>query len=729
MLILVGFAATTVVSLFLLGWLGLASIGATRSWVDTAAQWTKARGDAFYYLSRYAATRDSSNYARFNAEMDVLRGDSIARAELAKATPNVDLIYAGFRRGRAHEPDIVRMTAVARLYRSMPYSRRAMAIWAESDSTVGLLAEDGEALRAELARTAPRPAEVQRIVTDLDQLSTRFAGVERRFSQTLGEAARWSERLFLRISLVASVLLLALGTVVTIRSVHSIRRSQERYDALFERSGLGIFRTTDDGRMLAANPALARMLGYESVADLLKVDVARDLYVDATERSSVLERFRGADAELEHREVSLKRRDGSPVLVRVNGYRVAGGSPRESVFEGFIEDISHQRLLEAQLRQAQKMEAIGKLSGGVAHDFNNLLQVILSVTAMVEAQLPESDSIVRDDLDLIRDAALRGADIVKSLLAYSRQGRLSLEPIDLRRAIGETTTLLQRILPSRISVEVRFAPDVPMARADEGSVGQILLHLATNARDAMPDGGALRITVGHRSIGDDERRAKGWSTPGTFAEIVVSDTGTGMDQHTLDRVFDPFFTTKKQGEGSGLGLAMIHGLVTQQGGHVEIKSELGHGTSVWILLPAVEEPAEAATASVQLRRGGDETILVVEDESALRSLMRRVLEKAGYTVLDAPDGEAAMQALRERGGDVGLVVTDLTMPKMGGHALVAAMRVAGYETPVIVTSGYSESESGDAGALGASVPRLQKPWPIQGLLELVRSQLDEHAAR
>ena len=386
---------------------------------------------------------------------------------------------------------------------------------------------------------------------------------------------------------------------------------------------------------------------------------------------------------------------------------------------------ANRRGLEGQLRQAQKMEAIGQLTGGIAHDFNNLLTIILSNVELVKSDLPPGEEGA-PDLAEIEAAARKGAAMVRKLLAFSRTGQLELGPVELTRLVRDLSEMLRRLLPETIAVRVTAAPDAPPVLADPGAVEQILLNLATNARDAMPHGGVLDIVVESRLLDEQFRDAMGESRAGPYVCLAVADSGGGMEPAVLERLFEPFFTTKPPGVGTGLGMAMVYGLVRQHGGLVDVETAPGRGTAVRVYFPAAargEAPARPL-ASPPPGLGGSETILLVEDEAGIRRVAQRALERAGYRVLTAEDGIEALDVVRAHARDIRLVVSDVVMPRCGGPELREAVLNAGHSMPFLFMSGYAARDAGAAEKLDPDQPVLHKPWSVADLLGRVRQMLD-----
>jgi len=522
----------------------------------------------------------------------------------------------------------------------------------------------------------------------------------------------------------AVVGVIGVGTDITerCRAEAALRHSEESHRALVQHASYAIYRSSVEGRFLTVNPALVRMLGYASEQQLLAVDLAVDVYADPEERQRILGRFEVEDV-VEGVEVTWKRQDGDEILVRLSGRAVRRRGGAIDCFETIAEDVTERRALEEQLRQSQKMEAIGQLTGGIAHDFNNLLTIILANAQLVAKALPSGHADAHADLRDVMSAALRGRVMVKELLGFARRSRLELQSVHLGGLIDDLSGFLRRILPADVEIMASSEHDLPDVRADVHATEQILFNLVTNARDAMPDGGVLRIETSRVHLSEDQRHAWGSVRAGEHVCLSVGDTGIGMDEETRAHMFEPFFTTKPAGKGTGLGLSTVYGLVKQHGGGIDVDSEPGKGTRFRIYFPVDERVAVAVRprASVAEVRGGLETILVVEDDDQLRRSVKRILEAAGYQIVTAADGLEALEALRQTTG-VRLVFSDLVMPRLGGRALYDAARREGHATPFLFASGYSDPDR--AASLDPSVPLLHKPWTEEDLLGRIRAILD-----
>jgi PAS domain S-box-containing protein len=508
----------------------------------------------------------------------------------------------------------------------------------------------------------------------------------------------------------------------------AVGESEERYRTLFEGAPYGIYRTSVAGRFVAANPALVTMLGYASAEELTRIDVNTELYVDPELRARLIEKHRGPD-RIVGDEVEWKRKDGKPITVRLTGRPLHDDDGNLTGFEMLAEDVTEQRALEAQLRQAQKMEAVGQLTGGIAHDFNNLLSVILLNTKLVESALEAGQPVLSSDLREIEAAAQKAAATTRKLLGFSRRADLKLGLTNLADVIRGFAAMLRRALPESIELEVATLGVAPAVLADAGAVEQILLNLATNARDAMPAGGSLTIELSERILDVAACSGRPWAHPGRYACIAVSDSGIGMDPETQAHIFEPFFTTKPVGVGTGLGLAMVYGLLKQHGGFIQVYSERGKGTTFRLYIPAAASDTVSADRDDRDRakrgpQGGSETILVVEDEAMLRAVCKQALERFGYSVMVAADGTQALRTFRQHAEEIDLVLSDLVMPNMGGPELARALKHEFPNVKLLLVSGYSGREAAARRGVDPSIPFLEKPWALEDLLRTVRRTLD-----
>lgn len=503
-------------------------------------------------------------------------------------------------------------------------------------------------------------------------------------------------------------------------SVSDLAEVESGYQELVNKTGAVVLIVDQaTGKIVDANPAAEQFYGWtrEELAGKAMGEI------DVTGHSPDLPDIPTTSAErrafntFRHRIASGENRD-----VEVNSTVIGAAKQRLEFL--LIHDITERRLQERQLRQAQKMEAVGQLTGGIAHDLNNILTVVLADADLISQELPESQGDVRDDLDDLRSAARRGASMIRKLLSFSRNSNLTLVTTDLGALVLGVVPTLRRLFPERIDIVARDQ-GAGLVRVDPAALEQVVVNLATNARDAMRKGGTLELETGRAELVPTQESP--WLRSGTFVYLRASDTGVGMDERTQAKVFEPFFTTKTPSEGTGLGMAMIYGLVKQHDGFVLVDSKVGVGTSVTIYLspaPAGEVASPALVPGNHQPRGGGETILLVEDEEALRRAGLRILERLGYVAIGAPDGRRALEILEDRGDSIDLVISDLVMPMVGGRALYETARSKREDIKFLLTSGYAGASAFEGTPL-SDVPFIQKPWTYEELGQKVREVLDQ----
>jgi PAS domain S-box-containing protein len=436
------------------------------------------------------------------------------------------------------------------------------------------------------------------------------------------------------------------------------------------------------------------------------------------------------------KEFRLRRHDGEYRHVVSRGMPVLEDDGRIREWVGTCSDVTEQKRAEKllrqkdeELRQSQKMEAVGRLAGGIAHDFNNLLTAILGPAEMARDQIP-TDHPARRELEDIRNAAIRASELTRQLLTFGRQQVLKPESIDLNDVLRDSGRLLGRLVGERIDLRVSLAPEPCVVVADRSQLEQIILNLVVNSRDAMPDGGRLTLETTAVDLGREFVERHSNVQPGAYTQLAITDTGLGMDEHTATHAFEPFFTTKEQGSGTGLGLATVYGIVHQSGGHIWVYTELGKGTTFKVYLPrvfpdgeAAEPVTEAGFASTRVR--GTETVLLAEDDDVIRALTVRLLTRSGYSVLPANRGEAALEISRHHPGDIQLLVTDVVMPGMSGVDLWQQLREERPSCRVLFLSGWASDAIVQHGIIDSSTPFLQKPFTAEALIRHVRQVLDQ----
>lgn len=505
------------------------------------------------------------------------------------------------------------------------------------------------------------------------------------------------------------------------RAEDALRASEERYRSLFEESTDGIFITQRDGVLIDANKSYLDLFGYDREG-LVGASVLKT-YTNPSDWNGYRYKIE-EHGYVKDYPITGRKKDGTEMecLLTASVQRAPDGTILS--YRGIVRDITHEKALEKQLLQAQKMEAIGTLAGGVAHDFNNLLQVVLGYSELLlkDQHIPAPS---RDRARRIGHVARTGADLVQRLLTFSRKTEIKPRPIDLNGQIRQVRQLLSRTIPKMIEIELILAPDLAAINADPSQIEQVLMNLTLNSKDAMPEGGHLIIETENVTLNEEYRRTHLGSKPGVYVLLSVSDTGSGMERETVERIFEPFYTTKGPGEGTGLGLAMVYGIVKQHGGYIMCYSEPGEGTTFKIYFPAlVSDIEDEQSLALEYPSGGTETILLVDDEELICDLGKEIFQEAGYSVLTASNGREALELYEREPGRIALVVLDLIMPGMGGKQCLEELLRFDPEAKVLVASGYSmNGPTREALAVGAR-GFIPKPYDMRQLLQTVRDVLD-----
>jgi two-component system, cell cycle sensor histidine kinase and response regulator CckA len=510
------------------------------------------------------------------------------------------------------------------------------------------------------------------------------------------------------------------------RAIDALEQSESRLRHVVEASPTGILLVDDSGSIVLVNQSVEAMFGYDR-SELLGRPV--ELLVPASSRPDhAAQRAAFSGDGRAHRmgvgrELLGLRRDGStvPLEIGLSHFDLTQGP----VILATLTDATERRALEGRLNQAAKMEAIGRLAGGIAHDFNNLLGVITGYGELAKRGLP-LDHPIQARLDQMMKAAGRAADLTRQMLAFSRKQVLHSRPLNLNVLIEDTRPILARLIGEDVEIVVRLAADLGTVMGDPTQIDQVLMNLAVNARDAMPKGGTLTIETGNVELDLEYVRRHVAGVPGAYVMLAVSDTGTGMDETTRSHIFEPFFTTKAEGEGTGLGLATVYGIVKQSGGFVWVYSEPDCGATFKIYLPRVKGAAqnEGAPVPPEAVAAGTETVLVVEDQDPLRDMIAEILTAEGYTVLSAPDGASALDLAEAHDGTIDLLLSDVVMPGIGGRALVESLTALRPGLRALYMSGYTNGAISDRGLLPDGVVLIEKPFTGSQLAAAVRKALD-----
>jgi len=568
----------------------------------------------------------------------------------------------------------------------------------------------------------------------------QFRTLARRFAATLGQF-RWEGRVVLADGTERYVQIAARdyrrpdGTVVSdglmmdVTELHEatqrLEESEQRYRSLFEHNPDGVYSLDLDMRYTSANPACETISGF-TAAEIVSGDVQP--LVVPEDRELAASGFRAAcEGRASQFELGIRHRSGGTVRVGITNVPIIVSGRVVGVF-GIARDLTTRRALEERLRQAQKMEAVGQLAGGIAHDFNNLLMVIQSFGGFLADEIPEG-SAARTDLDEMMRATARAQELTGRLLAFGRQQVLRPQRLDANQKVTSVVGMLRRIIGEDITIVTELEPAVWPVVADPGQIEQVLMNLAVNGRDAMPNGGVLRLLTENRTVGRDPVPGAAGRREGRYVAIVVEDAGVGIAADVLPRIFDPFFTTKPVGRGTGLGLATVYGIVEQSGGFVTVDSAPGRGSRFTVMLPAADAPATADAAIVpHAPPKGMETILLVEDERHVRTAVRRMLERQGYRVHEAATGVEALRIADELARSqqrLDLVLTDLVMPELGGHALGERLTTLHPAIRVLYMSGYTDDEIFRRGVTDTRLTFVEKPFTADRLARAVRAVLEE----
>ena len=516
------------------------------------------------------------------------------------------------------------------------------------------------------------------------------------------------------------------GTRAMFVDITASRKAEEtqRYlSTAIEQSIEAVMITDRNGKIQYINPAFEHISGYRK-----EEVIGRDTRFLKSE---------GLDSSY-YKEPLAAIRNGKPWKGRLVSQRKDGQKFYEDVaispvrdssgeivsFVDVAHDVTENVELQIQLLQAQKMEAVGTLAGGIAHDFNNLLQAVLGYSELI-LQHKKAEDPDYPDLQKICQAGRRGADLVKSLLTFSRKVETKFVPVDLNQEITSIRSLLSRTIPKTIRIDLHLSGALESIHGDSSQIGQVLMNLGVNARDAMPDGGILTIETKNIRLSDEYCSAHLDAKPGSYVLLTVSDTGEGIAKETLSHIFEPFFTTKETGKGTGLGLATVYGIVKQHHGHITCNSELGHGTTFKIYLPAIQTEQDLKTPTSETAiRGGTETVLLVDDEAFLRELGARILNQYGYHVITASNGKEAFEIYQRDGESISLIILDLIMPEMDGRQCVAEIRRIDPNVKVVIASGYSDGQPTNRDMASAAKGFVQKPYNVKQLLNTVREVLD-----
>ncbi len=507
------------------------------------------------------------------------------------------------------------------------------------------------------------------------------------------------------------------------RAEEKLRSAQERYRSFFEDDLTGDFISTPAGQIVICNPAFAHMFGFSSVDEAKGVNV-QTLYSNPNDRTVLLERLQKKEI-IKYLEIEMKQRDGTSIFIVANLSGIFNDQGELVQIKGYLFNDTKRRLLEHQLMQTKKLESLGTLAAGIAHDFNNILGIIIGHASIFE-RLPATPDMIKKNTEAIIKAGMRGANLVKQMLTFARKTDVRFESLQLNDTVKEVSKLLNETFPKTIIISIHLDEELPLIEADATQVHQVILNLCVNARDAMQSRGTLTITT-HRESGKVLREKYFNAIAEDYIILSIADTGMGMDEETQSRIFEPFFTTKEHGKGTGLGLSLVFGIMESHKGFVTVESELGKGTTIHCYFPMLQKTIKVAPVKEQSTEnipGGNETILVIEDEEALRELVKSVFKLKGYTVLTAGDGEEGITIFAQHQDEIRLVLSDFGLPKFSGDEVYQKLKRLQPNVLFILASGFIEPGM-KSEIFNLGIKRIiQKPYNTNHLLRIVRDLLD-----
>ena len=705
-----------VIGLLGLSYLTIENLSAARAYVGGEGLWSKAQKQAVYDLLQYSISYADADYQNYRRALLVPLGDKQARLELEKPVPDMRIVRSGFIQGRNSPQDVEGMATLFCRFRHSRYMSEAVDIWAQGDALIEQLQKLGDNLHAEISSRRPDPRRVAEIARQVNLLGNELTPLEDRFSYALGAGARQAKASFLMVTYGAAAASVIAGLLFTFFMLRHVRQTEERYKHLIDTANdVILVLDAESGVILDANERSSHLLGRPR-RDI--VGLQGEQIVAKSDREQYRKMLEGTlkGAAVAGRQLQMSHSDGRLIPVEVNTSLTEFEGKR--IVQGIFRDITDRQRLEEEVRQAQKMEVVGRLAGGIAHDFNNLLMVILTQVAKVRS-LPSRVQLL-EHAERIRTAAEKAALLTKQLLAFGRKQVLVLQVLDLNGLLAEVKEMLSTLPAQQVQVMVTPGPQPLPVEVDPGKIEQVIMNLAVNACDAMPSGGVLRIKTSRVLMPD----------PGTGAHALleITDTGCGMDDETKAHLFEPFFTTKPIGKGTGLGLSTVYGIVKQSGGTIEVDSAPDEGTTFRVYLPIVERPVSPRKAPKfpSPVTTGSETVLLAEDQSSIRSVLREFLESKGYQVLEAQNGGEALDLAEHHPGSIDVLVTDVIMPQIRGLELGKRVTELHPDICVIFMSGYSEDALLENRLLSQqNVTLIQKPFDPEDLAQKIRESLSE----
>ena len=711
-----------VIGLLSLSYVTIENLSAARAYVGGEGLWSKAQKQAVYDLLRYSISYSDADYQNYRRALLVPLGDKQSRMELEKPVPDMAIVRNGFIQGRNSPQDVEGMATLFRRFRHSRYMSEAVGIWEQGDALIERLERLGDDLHDEISSERSDPRRIAEIARQVDLVGNQLAPLEDRFSYALGAGARQAKGSFLVVTFAAAAASLIAGLLFTFFMLRHIRQTEERYKHLIdtandvilvldEESGV-ILDANERSRYLLGRP-LGEIVGLRGEQIVPERD--RDVY-----RNVLEDTLKGA--AVAGRQLHLSHSDGHLITVEVNTGLTEFEGKR--IVQGIFRDITDRQRLEEEVRRAQKMEVVGRLAGGIAHDFNNLLMVILVEVSKIQNS-PKRAQLMQHS-ETIRTAAEKAASLTKQLLAFGRKQVLVLQVIDLNALLVEVKGMLSTLPAQHVQLIVTLSPQPLPVEVDPGKIEQVIMNLAVNACDAMPSGGVLRINTSQ--VSRLEAKPDGKNSLTAYGLLEISDTGCGMDAETKALIFEPFFTTKPVGKGTGLGLPTVYGIVKQSGGSIEVDSVLSEGTTFRVYLPIVDKPVRSRKGpklqSSQLK--GSETVLLAEDQPSIRGALREFLELKGYSVLEAQNGDEAVDLAQHHSGSIDVLVTDVIMPQIRGLELAKRVTELHPDICVIFMSGYSEDVLLENRLLSQqNLTLIQKPFDPEDLAQKIRESLSD----
>ncbi|MGD0181250.1 MAG: ATP-binding protein [Candidatus Sulfotelmatobacter sp.] len=630
------------------------------------------------------------------------------------------IVGRGFIQGRNSPQDVEGMAKLFRRFRHSRYMSEAVDIWAQGDVLIERLEKLGDNLHAEISSGRPDPQKIAEIARHVDNLGNQLTPLEDRFSYALGAGARQAKRSFLLVTFTAAAMSVVVGLLFTFFMLRHIHQTEERYKHLINTANdVILVLDAETGVILDANERSSNFLGLPLreilglPCEQIVIESDRDRYRRLLDGTLMGKAVAGKQLHLSHS-------DGHSITVEVNTSLTEFEGKK--LVQGIFRDITGRQRLEEEVRQAQKMEVVGRLAGGIAHDFNNLLMVILTQVAKLRS-LPRGPQVLEHS-DAIRTAAEKAALLTKQLLAFGRKQVLVLQVLDLDELLEEVKDMLATLPTEQVRLTIKLSAEPLPVKVDPGKIEQVLMNLAVNACDAMPSGGDIIIRTA-RVPGPASETGE-FENPNPFAMLEVTDTGYGMDAETKARLFEPFFTTKPFGKGTGLGLSTAYGIVKQSGGSIEVESSPGKGSTFRVYLPLVDEtvpPRKIRERSMSSLRGS-ETVLLAEDQPAIRMVLREFLESCGYKVIEAQNGNEAREIAKDYDEPIDVLVADVILPHVRGTELAKLLTDLRPEMSIVLISGYSEDALLENHLLSeGSMILLQKPFEPEDLAHKIRESL------